>query len=349
MVIIETPPFKFEGLQYSGNVDYHDWYSLEQFSFLEDTDKIMEAFFHFCFKAGSNKCAFYTAKGPDGVKSRFLDLLENLRRSPVVVPAFANGTGPLLPELVTYSQFQLLVRTCLYKPIHKFPALAEVMASLELKDGLPFYNMKNEGDDPAAMDSCALNNTLPTIPTDLSIGNDAFPVIMCSDGEPFMDTPETFAEYAKALQRMSKYAGTSNGHFRLSCAGRKIRPKYRHPATEKGANTSFPILFIGNLADNVTPLLSARNNSARFPGSVVLVQNSYGHCTLAAPSTCSALVINSYFQNGILPEPDTYCDQDYELFKDPPTGQVLGAHIQLSSAVHALSQRVDLAKGLRWR
>jgi len=42
------------------------------------------------------------------------------------------------------------------------------------------------------------------------------------------------------------------------------------------ADTSFPILYIGNIADNVTPLASARNNSALFPSSAVLVQKSYG-------------------------------------------------------------------------
>lgn len=270
----------------------------------------MEAFFTFCHKAGPEKCAFYAASA-EAVKTRFLDLLSSLRRSPVSIQAYANVTGPLMPKLVTYSQLQLLVRTCIYKPIHKFPALAEVMAALEKGDGLPFYNLNNAASDPPTMDFCGMNETSPTIPTDTSDGNDAFPAIMCADGELFSDTPETFAEYAETLRNISKYAGTSNAHFRLSCAGRSIRPKYRFPATEQGSSTSFPILFIGNIADNVTPLLSARNNSERFPGSVVLVQNSYGHCTLAAPSTCSAKVINAYFQHGTLPDPDTYCDQEY--------------------------------------
>ena len=47
-------------------------------------------------------------------------------------------------------------------------------------------------------------------------------------------------------------------------------------ADDFGGDTAFPILFIGNLADNVTPLQSAWNNSAKFPSSRVLVQNSYG-------------------------------------------------------------------------
>ena len=42
-------------------------------------------------------------------------------------------------------------------------------------------------------------------------------------------------------------------------------------------NTSYPILYLANSADNITPLISAKNNSAGFPGSVILVQqNTYG-------------------------------------------------------------------------
>lgn len=290
-------------------MDYHDWYSLEQINFIEDSDKIMEAFFTFCHKAGPEKCAFY-ADSAEAVKKRFLNLLGSLRISPVPLQAYANVTGPSMPQLVTYSQLQLLIRTCIYKPIHKFPALANAMAALEESNALPFYNLNNAASDPPTMDFCGMNDTLPTIPTDTSDGNDAFPAIMCADGEPFSDTPESFAEYAEVLRNISQYAGTSNAHFRLACVGRTVRPKYRYAATEQGGNTSFPILFIGNIADNVTPLRSARNNSERFPGSALLVQKSYGHCSLAAPSTCSAKVVNAYFQHGTLPEPGTYCDQE---------------------------------------
>ena len=42
------------------------------------------------------------------------------------------------------------------------------------------------------------------------------------------------------------------------------------------SNTSHPILFIANTADNVTPLRSALANAQGFPGSVVMIQDSYG-------------------------------------------------------------------------
>lgn len=44
------------------------------------------------------------------------------------------------------------------------------------------------------------------------------------------------------------------------------------------------------MADIITPLQSARNNSAAFPNSVVLVQNSYGVSQLTAPTKLKTLL-----------------------------------------------------------
>lgn len=47
-----------------------------------------------------------------------------------------------------------------------------------------------------------------------------------------------------------------------------------------------------------------------FPSSVVLTQNSDGHCTLSAPSLCTAKHVRAYFQNGTLPAIGTVCEVD---------------------------------------
>ncbi|KAI0477095.1 TAP-like protein-domain-containing protein [Xylariaceae sp. FL0804] len=346
-------PDRVERLVSDGNVDYDDWYSLAQINFIEDADKIMEAFFDFCHRAGPTRCAFH-AHSPYAIQTRFFSLVQRLKTRPVLVPAGAAGDGqPHMPELVTYSAFQLAIRSALYKPIHAFPGLARAMAALEAGDGRPFYRMQRDSSNKPTRDYCAANPTPPGVPLDDGATTwDAFPAIMCADGERFADTPEEFVAYAETLQRLSRYAGASNTHFRLSCAGRGIRPRWRAAppwrddvAGATTTTTANPILFIGNVADNVTPLLSARNNSAVFPGSRVLVQRSYGHSSLAAPSTCTARVIRAYFQNGTLPDEGAECDQDYELFEDPPDTSAAGEEGRLMEAVRKLSQETRLGFG----
>ncbi|KAJ7164289.1 TAP-like protein-domain-containing protein [Mycena filopes] len=81
-----------------------------------------------------------------------------------------------------------------------------------------------------------------------------------------------------------------------------------------GGNTSFPLLVIGNTADPVTPLMWARKAASRFPGSVLLTQDSPGHMSLVAPSLCTHGALRAYFQNGTLPAAGTVCAVDAELF-----------------------------------
>lgn len=307
----------------------------------------MEAFFHYCHKAGPSRCAFYCSS-PSLIETRFFKLLDRLKISPVLIPANSvNGSNPAIPELVTYSKLQIVIRTILYKPFYKFPALAKAMAALETRDGQPFYEMAGEYESPLKSGFCSSNETSP-MDLESYDGNwdDAFRAITCSDGEPFTDTPESFAEYAATLQNISKFAGAAYTHFKLGCVGRQLRPQYRFPAPWK-VETSFPILFIGNIGDNVTPLSSARRNSEAFPGSVVLVQKSWGHASIAAPSSCTARTIHVYFQNGTLPKDDTYCEQDYELFQEPVAlSRTNKEDIALSNAVHELSRKFSVSRGI---
>ncbi|KAK2460054.1 hypothetical protein APHAL10511_007931 [Amanita phalloides] len=70
------------------------------------------------------------------------------------------------------------------------------------------------------------------------------------------------------------------------------------------ANTSHPILLIGKTAD---PVSGAKKMSKGFPGSVVLTQDSAGHCSFTAPSTCTVKHVKAYFETGVLPAEGTVC------------------------------------------
>ena len=96
-------PGRVERLVSDGNVDYTSWYRLDHRNFFEDTDSIMEAFFHFCHKAGPARCAFHCPSSPAAIKDRFFALLAQLRERPVLIPAHAFDAArklPILPQLV---------------------------------------------------------------------------------------------------------------------------------------------------------------------------------------------------------------------------------------------------------
>ncbi|KAK8036914.1 hypothetical protein PG991_001228 [Apiospora marii] len=352
----------------AGNVDYGDWFSNAQLNAYEDADKIMEAFFAACHRAGLERCAFHDAT-PSAIEARYWALLATLRQRPVLLPAHANATdSPAVPQLVTYSALQRLVRTVLYKPLYELPELARVLAALERRDGLAYYRMAGSEDENFPVSEvCSQPQPQPPsdgggggggTPTDFSV--DAFSAIACADGAPLTDeTPESFQLYVDQLiNDVSRFSGAASAFSKLNCIGRRIRPKWQphqldlHHSSSAGDHqrnhstviTNFPILFIGNTADNITPLRSSYNNSAAFPGSVVLVQKSYGHASVAAPSTCTARAIRAYFQNGTLPAPGTQCDQDFELFEDPPSPTAAGQDDDglLAWAASELSRKVDL-------
>jgi hypothetical protein len=274
------------------------------------------------------------------IKGRLDALLAKAKVNPVIITE--SDLGPMMPEIVSYSRIKQMISTVLYQPVLMFPRMAEVLTALEKGDGRPFYEYRLAGSTPSSL--CSLETVPPTIPMPrIEEGTaDAAPAIMCSDLELVNYTVEEFEEYANRLQDMSASTGAVGAMTRLSCVGRTVRPKWRFGGPF-GGNTSFPILFIANIADNVTPLISARNNSASFPGSVLLVQNSYGHTSLAAASSCTARYIRDYFQKGTLPlTRDAMCEADVQPFGTAASLDTEGGRdvdADLSRAVQELSQK----------
>ncbi|KAI2615316.1 alpha/beta-hydrolase [Hypoxylon sp. NC1633] len=303
-------PDKVERLVSDGNVDYREWHLQSHINFLRDADKVMEAFYYYCHKAGPSSCDFY-ALTPAAIEERLTSLLKKIREHPVIVQA--SELGPDMPQLITWSHLKRLISASLYQPIHMFKNFARILKALEDGNGEPFYQLVlSEKSTPPI---CSIEAIPPNVPRLEEDNGDAFPAILCADSPPMEDTAEDFVEFVEELEGISSAAGAVNALFRLACVGRTVRPKWRYPGPFEG-NTSHPILYVANVADNVAPLISARNNSQGFPGSVVLVQNSYGHTSLSAASTCTAGYIRAYFQNGTLPKPGTTCEPDYYPFED---------------------------------
>lgn len=267
-------PDKVGRLVSDGNVDYEEWYNSAHINSVRDADAVMEAFYELCHKAGPKSCAFY-GPSPADIKERHLAVLERLRVQPIIYMP-VNGANSALPELVTYSKIRKLAATSLYRPNYYFPQLAEVLAGLEQGDGAPYYALVTRFGQPFS-DVCSVERVPPTEPltSEHEGSEDGFPVILCADGKPLAQDPREFGDFVGEMEGISKTAGAIVAKDRIACAGRTVRPKWAFNGPFV-AKTKFPILYIGNMADNITPLVSARNNSAGFEDSVVLIQNSYG-------------------------------------------------------------------------
>lgn len=298
-------------LTHLGNVDYTEWTTCTHERFLDDADKVMDAFFYYCHKYGVDTCPIWE-NSPVLIARRVEALLERLKTNPVVVPSAAHSFE--LPEIVTYSALKRLISAALYRPIYMFSSLARIIAALEAGDGKLFVEYAaSQGNTPFSC-NCKIDSGMPGTLDDPAT-DDAFPAIMCTDGGR-TETLQDFIEYTDKLIQTSSSAGAVNTLFRLSCAGWKPTAKWRFtgPFT---ANTHFPILFVANTADNVTPMRSARANMVGFPNSTLLIQDSYGHTTLSAPSLCTTKTIRAYFQNGRLPAMDIVCEADMTPFQEP--------------------------------
>ncbi|KAJ3506934.1 hypothetical protein NLJ89_g6589 [Agrocybe chaxingu] len=277
-------PDNIERAILDGVLDLDGYYATEWINNIVDADKALQTFFAGCAAAGPDSCAFHSPQ-PSAIKQRLDALYKRVLRQPA--PAYS----PSFPQygVLDYALLKSTIFIALYAPYQTFPTLAQALKLLEDGDASLLYQLAipRGGETPAAVE--------------------------CADGKPVSDSPATLAEYAKQASLKSSF-GSQAASVRLLCSGWKIHPNsFKGPIT---ANTSHPLLIIGNTADPITPLAAAKQAVKAFPGSVLLTQDTPGHTSVAAPSECTYRHVRNYFLNGTLPIAGTICNVTTPLF--PP-------------------------------
>jgi len=198
--------------------------------------------------------------------------------------------------VLEYGDLRAVVFAALFSPWATYPWLAQVLAKLAVGDGSILF----QGDVPPPY-QCSCDSS----EEHYNNSKEAQIAILCNDGDDVPGDLKSAQEYFDKLAEASSWAELW-GRIRLACVGWPKFPKdhFRGPFV---ANTSHPILLIGNTADPVTPLWAAKNVSKGFNNSIVLTQDSPGHCSISAPSLCTQTYIRNYFIHGTLPEPGTVC------------------------------------------
>ncbi|KAL4963978.1 putative proteinase [Aspergillus stella-maris] len=300
-------PDRVERMVLDGVVDAGKYYTGVGPEPIGDADAIFEKFAIYCEAAGDD-CPFFAAGGPTAIKEAYMELENSLLNSSMaVLPSKTRG-----PEVVTWTDLRTILRISIYQPLAGFAYLATIANDLARGDGSGLADFKLSRRSP----SCPTSECLSTGPWSseclLPWQSEMYSssAILCSDAEYLQDPDqEAFKEHWHSLQQASNIFGHYWAHTRLNCAGWNVTAKWRMPTPVTG-NTSHPLLIVNNVLDPITPLRSAKNMNAAFPKSVLLQQDSEGHCTLAAPSVCTSQAIRKYFQTGDLPAPGSTCDAD---------------------------------------
>ncbi|KAK5994926.1 Serine protease Hip1-like protein [Cladobotryum mycophilum] len=239
---------------------------------LVDTDKIFDAFWDGCFKAGSSVCALASKnETAEDAKSHFWSWVESLDKRPIRTKS-PNGSVMVLKG----SDIRVAVAHTLYQPSPGFKQLAGILASaMNGNATLLTQGLLGEGELPGLH-----NDQHPP---------EAVSAVACSDGDDVTGKDASFWDNP---------TGPS-------------RDPSPPPADPKivADRPAAPLLFLNSRLDPVTPLSAARAMAKGHPGSAVVVQESMGHTALInGPSKCTWDIVSEYLSSGNVPKTETVCE-----------------------------------------
>jgi pimeloyl-ACP methyl ester carboxylesterase len=308
-----------------GVVDPMDHYSGAWLTQLQNSDSIITELSRNCFQAGPEKCSLHTGSSAADVERRFTLVMESMKANPlpIVLPAVNASIGRTVlgPEIITYGDLHLYLLSGMYFPFAMAGELFNLVYALESRNTTSPKLAAIAASKQAIpnLDECQEVDPLSDqcIPYVSMMGS--FQSISCMDsgGGPSSLTRKDFGEYLAKLRAQSRWISPSWARNKLVCLGNPVSPAWKIDfdfATQQWDNISHPMLIIGNTHDPVTPIGNAKRISTLFPGSVVLQQDSQGHCSHSNPSLCTGKVVREYFQTGNLPREGTVCEPESRPF-----------------------------------
>ncbi|CAA9963942.1 TAP domain protein [Pyrenophora teres f. maculata] len=275
-----------------GQVDLADWYAGTLKSNIVDQDKIVEQFFQYCYRAGPDKCSFY-ADSPEKIEQRLSDLIETIRREPIGV---TNRPTVNRPIIITYEVLRFALLSAMYRPTSQWPGTAQTLLELEMRNGVSTSYLAEAFHGPFEGGT-----------------------VLCADagGRYNLSTPELFSQHVELMKSLSNWTGEAWLHP-VECRNMHITTppsqQFKFPTTATNA-TDYPILFVSNTLDPITPLSGARRMQAHFSGSSLLVVDAMGHSSMSAASNCTVQHVQEYL-DGTLPPVGTICQPNELPFED---------------------------------
>ncbi|EJC98089.1 alpha/beta-hydrolase [Fomitiporia mediterranea MF3/22] len=290
-----------------GVVDTEDYYKGAWGNNLRDTDKALQVFYQSCVAAGPSKCPLYE-NSTSLVQARVERVLNKLKSAPI--PVYGSlFDAPIEFSVIDYGVVRNVILVILYNLHALGRFLAETLSDLEdgHADLLHFISVRRVFDQLMKCDCPAPGEA----PAPFSGFYETTYSIACGDAVDRDDDLESVRQAFDEMAKMSSFA--PSWPHGVACAVWELRSKERFNGSFE-QTTSHPLLLIGNTADPVTPVWNAHKVSKWFKDSVVLTQDSPGHCSIAAASLCTIKAVQDYFIDGTLPEEGKVCDVQSSIF-----------------------------------
>jgi pimeloyl-ACP methyl ester carboxylesterase len=259
-----------------------------------DTDAVYSLFFENCAQAGPSQCDF-AREGDDAqtLRNRANTILDQLHERSLV------GVQPRshTPLMFTWSILHSAPFGILYSPVLLFPILARIYDVLYREDYDELFASISQLRDrinPCAFCSEHLVSSFDT--------GDASTAIRCADAAPLNASIAELDAVFQNLSQTSTFADVYMG-VGLQCNTWPIRPAIPPLPLFNGTtiNTSFPLLFISNALDPITPLSNGVVMANLFNNAALVEQKGEGHCSIAEVSLCTVNKIRGYLQDGKVP------------------------------------------------
>ncbi|KAI0708188.1 alpha/beta-hydrolase [Cerioporus squamosus] len=282
-----------------GVFDSHNYRAALWNSNLFDFEKVVESLFTYCHRAGPMLCPLYEST-PEKIRERYFSVLDAVGRKPVAVPLAESPTVITRRDLV----WQLFTAT--YRPLLRYATVVDVVRAIETANQTTLAALAPKICPPAKCDCTTSDREREPWTAE----NDAFSAIACGDGDKHPYDAETYRRFYADMVAESPHGGPIWAIHYLQCAEWRVRPRWRYTGPLAANATASPLLLVAPRYDPVCPLRDALRVRERYPGAGLLVQESHGHCTLAAPSVCTAKHVRAYLEDGRLPGEGTVCEAD---------------------------------------
>ncbi|PQK12854.1 hypothetical protein BB8028_0003g14690 [Beauveria bassiana] len=296
-------PNRSERVIVDGVVDDFLWYDelLMKTDFV-DTGNAFSGFFDECAKAGEQCPLHFVADKKRDLERNVTHFIESLKEEPVSVYVNSSFFGTIKYDTVIGGVFGHM-----YRP-KEWYSLADNLAQLMQGNGtgalIAWGELgRNFSDPDAGMGESGMFVEFNDAPA----GPSRWPAKKS-------DALEIILPY---INKFLPYSASNTGHY-IGRAQWAIPKAHDFKAARHNVETRHPLLVLSTTYDPICPLVNAKVAQSAFVGAKLVEVQTYGHCSLAMPSPCTAHIVKRFFAAGDLPEKEhTKCPAEGPYFINP--------------------------------